>query len=97
MSANAGHNVILVDVNEELVTKGVNIIDTSLKRVMKKKFPEDESAASRAREAVMARIATSTAIEDASSTADLVVEAVTENLQLKRKLWASIDAAAPVG
>ena len=49
------------------------------------------------RDAVLARIAVSEAVEDAARGADLVIEAVPENLDLKRSLFARLDAAAPPG
>jgi 3-hydroxyacyl-CoA dehydrogenase len=45
----------------------------------------------------MARISTSTSTEKGSSSADLVVEAITENMEKKHALLAVVDKAAPKG
>jgi len=85
VSAAAGKNVTLIDVSDAAVEKGVANINKSITRVAKKKGMSEEEV-----NAIMARITPSTAVPDAAS-ADLVVEAVVENLDVKRKLFGELD------
>jgi 3-hydroxyacyl-CoA dehydrogenase len=48
-------------------------------------------------DAAIARISTSTVLADAVADADVIVEAVPENLDLKKKVWAQVGEAAPAG
>ena len=43
----------------------------------------------------MARVKTNTSAESAVSNADLIVEAIVENLDVKKKLFAALDKVAP--
>jgi len=80
-----GHEVVLVDLNEEFLTKAVASIDKSLSRLVKKeKISADEKSAT------LARIRTSTAIADLAD-ADLVVEAVSEKIEIKRAVFGELD------
>jgi len=84
----AGYPVTMTDVAQAALERGVKTVDGSLERLVKK---EKMTAADKA--AVLARIKTSTKTEDIAG-ADLVVEAATENLDLKLKIFASLDATA---
>ena len=84
----AGYPVTMTDVAQAALDRGVKTVDGSLERLVKK---EKMTAADKA--AVLSRIKTSTKTEDIAA-ADLVVEAATENLDLKLKIFASLDAAA---
>jgi len=84
----AGYPVTMTDVAQAALDRGVKTVDGSLERLVKK---EKMTAADKA--AVLSRIKTSTKTEDIAG-ADLVVEAATENLDLKLKIFASLDAAA---
>ena len=81
-----GLNVVMVDINEAAVAKGVATVAGSLERLIKK---EKISAAER--DAALARIKGSTSYEDLRS-AQLVIEAATENYELKVKILKQIDA-----
>ena len=81
-----GLNVVMVDINEAAVAKGVATVAGSLERLIKK---EKISAAER--DAALARIKGSTSYEDLKS-AQLVIEAATENYELKVKILKQIDA-----
>jgi 3-hydroxybutyryl-CoA dehydrogenase len=81
----SGLNVVMVDINEAAVAKGVATVAGSLDRLIKK---EKISAADR--EAALARIKGSTSYEDLKS-AQLVIEAATENYDLKVKILKQID------
>ena len=84
-----GLNVVMVDINEAAVAKGVATVAGSLERLIKK---EKISAAER--DAALARIKGSTSYEDLKS-AQLVIEAATENYELKVKILKQIDAIVP--
>lgn len=89
-SARAGYETILYDLSEELVRKGLEQVVANLdKGVAKRKVSQDE------RDATLARLSTSTDLEQAVGTADLVIEAVPERLDLKRELFSRVEAAAP--
>jgi 3-hydroxybutyryl-CoA dehydrogenase len=91
VAAAAGYDVRLCDATIELAQKGLAKIDAILgKQVDKGKMTDD------AKKAIVARI---TPIGDASafSDCDLVVEAATENVDLKLKLFAGCDAAMKPG
>lgn len=85
----------MVDQKQEFIDKSLNIIQTSLKRVVKKKFDKDPSAGEKYVKDVQARIQTSLDINDAVKSTDIVIEAIIENLDIKQKLFKQIDQVAP--
>jgi 3-hydroxybutyryl-CoA dehydrogenase len=88
VAAQAGMQVILNDIKEEFVQKGLASIGKILERnVAKGKITAEE------REAVLARIVPSTSLEDASK-ADFVVEAASENMEIKTRIFQALDRAA---
>jgi len=95
VGAQTGHKVTLVDVSQDVLNKSQHRINESIKRVAKKKFKEDPSAGEKFIDGAMGRLSIATNPDQALATADLVVEAVTENLNLKKKLFAGYDAVAP--
>ena len=84
----AGYEVIMTDIAEAAVQKGVATIAGSLDRLIKKEKMSAEQKA-----AAMAKIATATDIA-ALKDVDLIIEAATENLELKTKIFKHLDAAA---
>lgn len=87
--ARAGLTVIGIEYNAQALDRGRGIIGKSTDRaVAKGKLSEAD------RDALLGRITWSTTRADVAS-CDLVVEAVNENLDLKREIFADIDAAAP--
>jgi 3-hydroxybutyryl-CoA dehydrogenase len=84
----AGYPVLMTDIAQAQLDRGVKSVDGSLERLVKK---EKMTGADKA--AALARIKTSTKTEDIAA-ADLVIEAATENLDLKLKIFANLDAAA---
>ena len=82
----SGINVVMVDISEAAVQKGVATVSGSLDRLVKK---EKISAADK--DAAMARIKVSTSYEDLRSS-QLVIEAATENYELKVKILQQVDA-----
>ncbi|OMH79856.1 putative 3-hydroxyacyl-CoA dehydrogenase [Zancudomyces culisetae] len=95
VSATYNHSVKLVDLNETALEKSQKYIMSSLKRVAKKKFPESTSDQVKFCEGVISKIQFTTKAEEAASDADLVLEAIVENVEIKRKLVATVDAVAP--
>lgn len=95
VGAQTGHKVTLVDVSQDVLDQSESRIGESIKRVAKKKYKEDPAAAEKFITEAMGRLSTATKADDALKTADLVLEAVTENLELKQKLFRSFDSLAP--
>lgn len=95
VGAQTGHKVTLVDLSKDVLEKSNSRIGESIKRVAKKKFKDDPAAAESFISKAMGNLGTATNADEALATADLVVEAVTENLDLKKKLFAGFDAVAP--
>src|SRR5690606_37098752 len=83
--ATFGANVRLVDVSPEVLERGKDGIAKSLARVVKK-CVMDQAAA----DATVERIATSTKLADCRD-AQIVVEAVAENVAIKSKVLAELD------
>jgi 3-hydroxybutyryl-CoA dehydrogenase len=84
----AGHAVTMTDIGQPQVDRGVKAVDASLERLVKK---DRMSAADKA--AALGRIKTSTDVA-ALKDCDLLIEAATENLELKLKLFAQLDGLA---
>jgi 3-hydroxybutyryl-CoA dehydrogenase len=88
--AQNGRRVTLVDVDDARLDKALAAIGGSLQRVAKKGLlPEAEIPA------VLGRIGRGTDAGAAAAGADLVIEAVSENLELKLKLFGELDRRAP--
>jgi 3-hydroxybutyryl-CoA dehydrogenase len=83
--AAAGFNVTMMDIKDEFLQRGVGTIDASLKRLIKK----GALTAEQERE-ILSRIATTTDINTLASL-DFVIEAASENVDLKLKLFADLD------
>jgi 3-hydroxybutyryl-CoA dehydrogenase len=82
----SGVNVVMVDISEASVAKGVSSVAGSLDRLIKKeKITEADKVAA------LARIQGSTHYEDLQA-AQLVIEAATENFELKVKILKQVDA-----
>jgi 3-hydroxybutyryl-CoA dehydrogenase len=82
----SGLQVVMVDISEAAVAKGLATVAGSLDRLLKK---EKISAADK--DAALARIKTSTRYEDLKA-AQLVIEAATENFDLKVKILQQADS-----
>ncbi|CAH1154629.1 unnamed protein product [Phaedon cochleariae] len=95
VSAQSGHNVLLVDVSPEILKNSESAIAKSVARVAKKLHKDDENAANKLKEETLSRIKYVTDPLKSVESSDLVVEAIIENLELKQKLFKSLDEAAP--
>jgi 3-hydroxybutyryl-CoA dehydrogenase len=86
VAAQAGYQVILREVDEPTLAKGIAKIEQQLARAVEKgKSTQDEADAVRGR-------LTGTVDYGALGSCDLVIEAITENLALKLEMWKEIDA-----
>lgn len=88
--AQKGFSVNLVDVSQENLDKGIATISLNLDRMLAKESinPADKTS-------TLANINTFLKLEDAVNNAHLIVEAATENLDLKLKIFMQMDALAP--
>ncbi len=85
-----GLAVTMVDINDEILEKAKDKIKWSLSKFAEKKRIRQEDA-----EATLARIATTTSYEQACRDVDLAIEASSENMELKRKIFAKLDELTP--
>jgi 3-hydroxybutyryl-CoA dehydrogenase len=89
VAARAGYKVILHDVGDELIARSLSAIDKSLQRDVDKERLNAEN-----KQAIIRRINTTTDF-GAFSDANVVVEAVTENLAVKTEVFRSLDQITP--
>jgi 3-hydroxybutyryl-CoA dehydrogenase len=90
VAAQSGFSVSLHDVAEEQVKKGLARIEGLLEKgVAKGKWTGEE------KEAVLSRIQTATDLQEAVKDADLVIEAVVENMEVKTDLFRQLDQYSP--
>ncbi|WP_185144653.1 3-hydroxybutyryl-CoA dehydrogenase [Chryseobacterium phosphatilyticum] len=90
--AQSGFKVNLVDVSQEALDRGLKTITTNLDRIIAKGNLTEEQKAE-----TLGNITTFTALNDAVGSADLIVEAATENMDLKLKIFGQMDELAPAG
>jgi len=88
--AASGFNVKLVETSSELAEKALATIDKNLSRMVKKEKIEETE-----KNAALKRIETVTDLADGVKYADLVIEAIPENFELKKKVFNIIDENAP--
>jgi 3-hydroxybutyryl-CoA dehydrogenase len=88
--AQHGFTLTLIDVNAAQLEKAIGTITKNLDRMVAK-----ETITSQLKEETLQRITTNTSIAEGVKNAALVVEAATENTELKLKIFQQIDEAAP--
>jgi enoyl-CoA hydratase/3-hydroxyacyl-CoA dehydrogenase len=89
VSAMAGYNVVLRDIEQQFLDKAIEKIKWSLdKLVSKEKISESQ------RDEIFSRIKPIVNLKDAVHDCDLVIEAVPEIMDLKKKVYAELDKAA---
>ncbi len=89
VAARAGYDVVMRDVSAEFLERGMKAIDHNLQRdVDKARLSSDE------KQTVLGRIKTTTEL-DAFSSAAFVIEAVTENLEVKTEVFKALDRLTP--
>jgi len=90
--AQKGFKVSLVDMSQDALNRALATIDKNLSRlVAKERISENE------KKETLGRLVTSTDFNASVAGADLVVEAATENIDLKLKIFKDLDATAPEG
>jgi 3-hydroxybutyryl-CoA dehydrogenase len=88
--AQTGYQVSLIDVSQSSLDKGMATIAKNLDRLIAKdKISESD------KEATLNRLVTFTSIADGVKEAELVVEAATENVNLKLKIFEELEASTP--
>jgi 3-hydroxybutyryl-CoA dehydrogenase len=89
--AQAGYNVLLNDLKEEFVERGLGVMQKNLVRqVAKGRLSEIEV------KEIMGRITPSTSLEDAKA-ASIVIEAAVENMEIKASIFRDLDRITPAG
>jgi 3-hydroxybutyryl-CoA dehydrogenase len=91
VTAEAGYSVVVREVDDALLAKGIGKIEKQLARAVEKGRTTQEDA-----DAVRGRIAGTTDY-GALADCDLVIEAITEELDLKLAMWAIVDEIAKPG
>jgi 3-hydroxyacyl-CoA dehydrogenase len=94
VTATAGIAVTVVEMSEDRCTAARKIIEQSLTRVAKKKFAEDDAKAKASVDTTLSLITFTTDEKLAASRAELIVEAIVENIDAKNALWKKIDGFA---
>lgn len=97
VAAATGHNVTLVEINDQLVNKAMGGIKKSLERVAKKQFKDDTAKGQGYIETTLSKLKGSTNLEESVACTDLVIEAIVEKMKIKHELFNKIDAVAPAG
>lgn len=88
--AQSGYSVTVVDVSQPALDKALATISKNLDRLLaKEKISEADKLST------LANIAVNTSLAEGVKQADLVVEAATENIELKLKIFRDLDEAAP--
>lgn len=87
VSAAAGYQVTIHDINEDMLRKAKTGIAASLKKFVEKGKLDQAQA-----DAALANIQLTTALEEAAADAELVIEAVFENLGIKHEVFKKLDA-----
>tara|TARA_R110001632_G_scaffold183431_1_gene303526 strand:- start:867 stop:1754 length:888 start_codon:yes stop_codon:yes gene_type:complete len=88
--AQFNYNVQLIDLSQNSLDKGIATISKNLDRmVAKEKITEAE------KEKTLSKITTYTSIKEGTQYASLVIEAATENLDLKLKIFKELDEVCP--
>lgn len=85
----AGYPVVVLEVNQQILDKGLSNIKTSLERGVKREKITEED-----KDAALARLKGTVNMEDFKD-CDLVIEAVIENLEEKKKVFAALDKVCP--
>ena len=88
--AQYGHDVTLIDVSDVQLAAAHKTIGANLDRQVKKGTLDED-----ARNATLHRLRTNTDIAAGAKGAQIVIEAVPESMDLKRKIWKAADQAAP--
>ncbi len=89
VAAQAGYAVLLNDIKDEFVQRGLGLINKNLSRNVEKGKLTPE-----AKDEILARITPSLSLQDAKA-ADVVIEAAVENMQIKAQIFSELDNVCP--
>jgi 3-hydroxybutyryl-CoA dehydrogenase len=82
--------VNIVDVSESQLQKAIDMITKTLDRQIAKEIIRKEK-----KEETLANIKTTSSLNEAVKNSDLVIEAATENVDIKQKIFKELDSVAP--
>ena len=88
--AQSGYSVTLIDIKQEMLEKAIATITKNMDRMIAK-----EKITAEQKDQALANIQTTTDLKSGVLSADLVVEAATENVEIKLQLFRNIDEFAP--
>lgn len=88
--AQNGFSISLIDISEQALEKAIATVGKNLDRQVQKELITSEM-----KDAALANITTFTSTEEGVKNADLVVEAATENFDVKKKIFEAMDQHAP--
>jgi 3-hydroxybutyryl-CoA dehydrogenase len=89
LCAQSGYQVVVSEINDELLKKGLASIEKTLARAVEKGKLSHEDM-----DAVTSRLKGTTSAKDFAG-CDLMIEAAIENLELKKKIFAELDGICP--
>ncbi|MFW9968260.1 MAG: 3-hydroxyacyl-CoA dehydrogenase family protein, partial [Candidatus Thorarchaeota archaeon] len=89
VSAWSGYGVTMVDINDKAIGKGMERLRSYIESGVKRGKLSDSEA-----EDLLVRVKTTTSVDDAVNNVDLVIEAVYEDMDVKKDLFKIMDAAA---
>src|SRR4030067_2692652 len=88
--ARGGFQTIMVDLSEELIEKGFSVIKSFLNSQVKKGKMKDEEM-----KEILSLLSTTTDLAKGLSDVDLAIEAVFEDINVKKKLFKKMDGVCP--
>jgi len=88
--AQNGFKVTMIDISMEALEKAKNTIASNLDRMVKKEAITEET-----KQATLANISISTSLSDSGTDADLMVEAASERMDIKLKIFMEADQILP--
>lgn len=87
--AEAGHDIVLRDISDEFVNRGLKLIEKNLKRKVEKGKISGED-----KDQILGRIAKTTTLNEAQEV-QLVIEAIIEKMEPKKELFLELDNICP--
>lgn len=91
VAASSGFNVVMLDIERRILDDALEEIRRGLGRMVERGRLREEEALM-----IQSRISTSLSLPEAVEKAGLIIEAVPEVLELKRRVWSEVSASAPL-
>ena len=88
--AQAGIEVVIRDIEQGFVDKGLN----SIKKIVKKNVDKEKITQQEA-DSILSRITGTLELSEAGKDADMIIEAIIENMDLKKSLFKELDELCP--